>query len=126
MPDQITREELLDKLALWRWGGDAHRYIHGDNVDKPSERAVVELQDVANLIDQYTTERERLAVREATAKDAKRLYELNNIIKQYGIVNYVKSYKEAQGRGWTDIRLPVPVNRILCDYTPITTLTNTN
>lgn len=52
MANNTSDDELREHIALWRWGGDAHRYLHGDSISQPSERAIVQIDEIMALIKQ--------------------------------------------------------------------------
>lgn len=50
--------ELRDRIGLWKWGGDFHRYIYGDSLGGPSERAIIQLDEIMSLIKARDEQRE--------------------------------------------------------------------
>lgn len=54
--------ELRDTIGLWKWGGDFHRYIYGDSLDKPSGRAIAELDYIMQLIKARDEQRGKISV----------------------------------------------------------------
>lgn len=52
-------------------------------------------------------------------KDAKRLYDIDKIIKDYGLIQIVKNIKEARKKGWTSLNVPVPIDHSLTDYSSL-------
>ena len=66
-------KELQERLALWKWGGDAFKYIHGDSIEKPSPRAQTQLKEITELIEAYTKKKEIQA----------RIDELGGVVNNY-------------------------------------------
>lgn len=52
-------------------------------------------------------------------QDAKRLHDINRVIKDYGIVQIVRNINIARKNGWTSLNIPVPLDHSLTDYSSL-------